>query len=204
MTDALTQRYDLAAPKWDDKVTRLGYPQAYVHLAQSAGLAPNAPVVLDAGCGTGAFAIALNRVRRAARIDLLDTSQAMRVTAGRRLEKEGANTGKIYEKLFSPDVMRQDYDVVLAAHLLEHLDDPVAALAWFKTLLKPKGVILLAVSKPHWCTALIRMIWGHRAFTVSEVATWAQSAGLTTQAVAFPAGPPSRTSMGYVLRREAP
>lgn len=200
MTTTLVTRYNRVAPDWDRKIARLGYPSAYAQLIDAAQLRHRPARVLDAGCGSGAFGRALHHAVAPRQIDLLDNAPAMHQIARQRLLAEGATVGAAYDMLFDPHIDSARYDVVLAAHLLEHLDDPAAALSWFKTVLKPGGVVLLAVSKPHWCTALIRLIWGHRAFQEAEVGQWAHHTGFKIAPVSFASGPPSRTSMGYVLR----
>lgn len=203
MTDTLAGRYDRAANDWHEKIARLGYPAAYRHLIAQAGLSRRPGRVLDAGCGTGAFALALHQVSPPSQIDLLDLSEAMRRAARRNLQREGGANGAAYASLWSDNLQDGAYDVILAAHLIEHLDDPAEALSFMAAALAPGGTLLLSVSKPHWCTALIRVIWGHKAFREETVLRWAKATGLKGKSVPFIAGPPSRTSMGYVLRKPA-
>ncbi|MEL7025731.1 MAG: class I SAM-dependent methyltransferase [Pseudomonadota bacterium] len=196
-TDALSLRYDRAAPAWDGKISRLGYNAAYDHLLRAAKLPVTPGRVLDAGCGTGAFVAALLRKRPATAVDLLDASPEMLRQARLKLGRAGQD----FSDLFDPDVPETGYDVVLAGHLIEHLDDPAAGLHWLATRAKPGGKLILSVSKPHWCTALIRLVWGHKAFQPDEICAWAKAAALSTDVIAFPDGPPSRTSMGYIMTR---
>ncbi len=195
--DLLASRYDRAAPAWDGKLTRLGYHAAYDELVTSADLARGCSRVLDAGCGSGAFAAALNRHCDIGQIDLLDCSQNMLGEARQRLEMSGASVGFCYGALFDDAVPQARYDVVLAGHLVEHTADPATTVHWLLRRLKPDGTLLLAVSRPHWCTALIRMIWGHKAYPPETVLGWAPD--LESRAVSFSSGPPSRTSTGYVF-----
>lgn len=203
MTDTLAGRYDRAATDWHEKIARLGYPAAYRHLIAKAGLSSHPGRVLDAGCGTGAFALALHQMSPPSQIDLLDLSQDMRRAARRNLQHAGGAHGIAYSTLASAGLETGAYDVILAAHLIEHLDDPAQALSIMAEALSAGGTLLLSVSKPHWCTALIRIIWGHKAFRTDVVLGWAAAAGLQARPVAFPSGPPSRTSMGYILRKPA-
>ena len=198
--DALALRYDRAAPKWDGKIGRLGYHNAYDHLIESARLPRDQPRVLDAGCGSGAFAAALHRSHKTVQIDLLDASSAMLSDARHRLQDVGAPGGVEYSALFSK-VKSAAYSTVLAGHLVEHTNDPRRTILWLAERLIPGGTLVLAISKPHWCTALIRALWGHKAYEPETVVRWAEDAGLSGSSVAFPAGPPSRTSMGYVFRK---
>ncbi|MEL7105332.1 MAG: class I SAM-dependent methyltransferase [Pseudomonadota bacterium] len=203
MTTTLVRRYDRASQTWHGKIARLGYLTAYRHLIAQAALGPRLRQALDAGCGTGAFALMLQDMAAPGRIDLLDLSASMRAAARKNLHHVGGRVGAEFSSLSSNDVPRGAYDVILAAHFIEHLDDPARALSRFARCLAPGGTVLLAVSKPHWCTALIRFVWGHQAFQPNTVMAWAEAAGFDATSVAFPSGPPSRTSMGYILRARA-
>jgi ubiquinone/menaquinone biosynthesis C-methylase UbiE len=93
-------------------------------------------------------------------------------------------------------------DALLAAHLIEHFADPAAALAEMATLLRPGGRLWLVVSKPHWCNAIIWLQWRHRTYGPERVAALLDGAGfVVVEEYAFPSGPPSRTSRGYVATR---
>lgn len=97
---------------------------------------------------------------------------------------------------------RSSLDILLSAHVIEHLDEPLSGLKWFASLLRPGGHIALSVSKPHWCTALVRWRWGHKAFTPDTIQQMLTDTGFTDiQTIRFAKGPPSRTSCGYIARR---
>jgi len=96
---------------------------------------------------------------------------------------------------------RMRFDSVLVAHVLEHCADPAATLRQMRDLADPGALLWLVVSKPHWCNAIIWFQWRHRAYRPSEVADLlAQSGWALDMEYAFPAGPPSRTSRGYLAR----
>ncbi|WP_052340782.1 class I SAM-dependent methyltransferase [Salinarimonas rosea] len=208
-TDRLTSRYDAAARRWHGKISRLRYLDAYAAIARSARerVAPahsGAPLrVLDAGAGTGGFSLAFAATRtEPLALDLLDRSGAMLAAARANLEQAGLSCRTIVGALGERSLEHGTYDVVLCSHLVEHLPDPTAALADFRAALRPGGALLLVVSKPHWCTALLRLVWGHRALADAEVAERLAAAGLVDHArCPFALGPPSRTSMGHLARR---
>ena len=90
--------------------------------------------------------------------------------------------------------------MILAAHVIEHLADPAAGLARLAGWLAPGGSLLLVASRPHWCQWPIWLRWRHRWFAPDAVAAMADAAGLRLAALhRFPAGPASRTSLGYHL-----
>ena len=78
---------------------------------------------------------------------------------GRKFEIEGVEIGKyrldryvggkVHNINFSnepvPDEMRRQYDVVMALHLIEHLNNPVVFLKKLKPLLKKDGILIIEV-----------------------------------------------------------
>ncbi|MEL6570108.1 MAG: class I SAM-dependent methyltransferase [Pseudomonadota bacterium] len=196
----LPQLYDAASTSWQDTIDRLGYPGAYAELAAAAFATDlsSRPKILDVGTGTGALAAAI--IRRSGppqSLDLLDVSENMLEIAGRALRAHGPRL--IHGAVGAVDLPERAYDVILCAHTIEHLPDPERAMSWMRRHLKPDGRIVLSISKPHWCTALIRWRWGHKAYRKTEVESLLATAGLTHLAtVEFSKGPPRRTSQGYI------
>ena len=205
-TSTLRGLYDAAAHSWQGGLERLGYPAAYADLMRRA--VPDidsGPMgqVLDVGTGTGAFADAwLAHAGGADRLDLLDMSAPMLQAAQCRLTGKAARITTLHTMLGDPTVPLAAYDVVLCAHVVEHVPDPQQAMQWLGARLRPGGLLILAVSRPHWCTALIRARWGNSAIAPARVERLLQDAGLQDIAILpFPAGPPRRTSCGYAARR---
>lgn len=199
-TAELSQKYDRAAPAWGDKMRLLGYHDAYLgFLADSAFRSPGGSRVLDIGCGTGAFADAWAAIHGPEQhITLLDPSPEMLRRADATLAKRGVNTS-CAECLLEDHAPAQSYDTMLAAHVIEHVDDPAETLAEMRKRVAPGGQLWLVVSKPHWCNAIIWLQWRHRSFRPEAVRQHLAHAGWTLeQEYAFPSGPPSRTSRGYV------
>ncbi|WP_299687079.1 class I SAM-dependent methyltransferase [uncultured Tateyamaria sp.] len=197
--DGVMQRiYDAAATGWQDGIAKLGFLDAYAQLMQAAPGKPT-PRVMDVGTGTGAFAaawIAANGRPRA--LTLLDLSPVMLDTAAARVPTDRAIAASIGAPL--EDVPLQD--VILCAHVIEHLDDPATALAWLYARLAPGGLLVLALSKPHWCTALVRWRWGNAAFSPTQAREMLDQAGFAQIAThPFQSGPPSRVSCGYTALR---
>ena len=195
---ALLRAYDRAAAGWHAGISKLGYPGAYRAFLEACP-PDRAGHVLDAGTGSGAFAAAFAESAGVPeRLVLLDPSAPMLAEAGARLRGLGAEP-EMVEDGVGAALGDARFDVVLCAHVIEHLPDPGAALAWLVGRLAPGGRLYLAASRPHWCTALLRWKWGHRAYRPEEIAAMAAAAGAEARPFAFPAGPPSRTSMGYVV-----
>ena len=93
------------------------------------------------------------------------------------------------------------FHCLMAAHVLEHADDPVETLRKARSLVPEGGRLWLVVSKPHWCNAIIWVQWRHRAYRPGEVREMLRASGWEPEMeYAFPAGPPSRTSRGYLAK----
>ena len=200
----LAKRYDKASPGWRRKINALGYPAAYGEFfEQSVGADAESATwqVLDAGTGCGDFAKAfVDTVGAPEAITLLDISRAMldraEILLGEYVPRVESRCGTVEEL----DSVRT-FDAVLCAHVIEHCGDYRKALAALARSLKPGGRLLLVASKPHWCTTLIRLLWRNKAFHPKTMCSLLTDAGFEQiQTVAFPSGPPSRTSFGYAAR----
>lgn len=210
----LTTRYDHAAKGWHKTIYKLGYFQAYKDLILTAFDAPshNKPAdskddgtysVLDAGCGSGAFSMALcQSTPRPMSIDLLDISSKMLTQAAQNLSDQPHIFRQICAGIESINFQSQKYDLILSAHVIDHLDQPDIALKSFHDALRPNGKLLLAVSKPHWCTSLVQMRWHHNAYQPADVTQMLKNAGFQriTQFL-FKEGPPKFTSHGYTAQK---
>ena len=201
--DDVTDLYDRAASSWQSGLLRIGFDAAYQKLAErSDTYAPlsGPAAVLDAGTGTGAMARAfLGSASQPCHFDLLDLSPEMLRHARAGLPEDTVCvTGAVGEAPIKPGW----YDRVLAAHVIEHCRNPQAALTWLFQRLKPGGVAVFAVSRPHWCTALVRWKWGNAAFREAQVAGMLSRAGFVDVMTApHEKGPPSRVSCGYLARK---
>lgn len=139
-----------------------GAPQdAYVHgysgpehqrlLDQAATLAellhhdtvfPAGADVLEAGCGVGAQTITIAGQNPGARIRSADISALSLKAAKTRIEHAGlSNVDFLQADIFNLPFRTQSFDHVFVCFVLEHLRDPLAALAHLKRLLKPDGTI---------------------------------------------------------------
>ena len=194
----LTSLYERAAESWQRGMSSLGFDAAYAGLAGQVAGPPRR--MIDVGCGTGALAGAMIKAAGApATLDLLDASRAMLDQAARHVPGDA----HLWEGLLGDARVPQGvYSHVLCAHVIEHLDDPDPAFDWLHSLLEPGGTLVLAMSRPHWCTALIRWRWGNRAYRPEAVRAMLAKAGFTDiRTHPFSAGPPARVSCGYTARR---
>lgn len=197
---ALQSKYDAVAPRWGDKMRLLGYFDAYLGFLSHLRRGSPDVSVIDIGAGSGAMAeawVAINGAPRA--MTLLDPSRGMLNRAATCLSARGV-TPSLEARGLGEEIGGR-FDVLLAAHVIEHFADPVAALADMRRLARPNARLWLVASKPHWCNALIWLQWRHRTFAPEPLTEMLAQAGFVAEVpYAFPSGPPSRTSFGVVAR----
>ena len=197
-----TGQYDLAANRWGDKMRTLGYYDGYLGFLSAPGRRARRDArVIDVGAGTAAFSEAWVAVNgRPNDLTLLDPSREMLVRGQRALQRRGVEP-RLVQAMLGETALAPS-DEVLAAHVIEHCSDPLAALRQMRNLLVMRGRLSLVVSKPHWCNAIIWLQWRHRTFREDDIKRLLAEAGFELERTyAFPSGPPSRTSRGIVARR---
>jgi ubiquinone/menaquinone biosynthesis C-methylase UbiE len=127
----------------DRELTRL-YDQAntLAELLHTDTVYPPGSEVLEAGCGVGAQTVILARNSPEARFTAIDISDESLVTARALLEREGLhNVGFQQADIFALSFEKERFDHVFVCFVLEHVHNPVKALACLKTVLKPGGSI---------------------------------------------------------------
>jgi len=66
----------------------------------------------------------------------------------------------------------QSFDVVMAAHVLEHLPAPQRALKEMIRVLKPGGMVFVCVTRPSLFGALVQLRWRTWAVTEQQGVAW--------------------------------
>jgi SAM-dependent methyltransferase len=103
---------------------------------------PSGSKVLECGCGTGAQTIILARNSPEARITSIDLSRASLDKAAALIEMQGlSNVTFEQADLFDLPYEQEAFDHVFVCFVLEHLPDPLGALACLKGVLKREGSI---------------------------------------------------------------
>ena len=98
--------------------------------------------VLEAGCGTGAQTLTLARRSPGARFTSIDVSADSIAEARRRVDAAGlTNVELLVADIFAAPFEAASFDHVFVCFLLEHLADPVDALATLTELVRPGGTI---------------------------------------------------------------
>jgi SAM-dependent methyltransferase len=109
---------------------------ALVELLHGDTSYPAGARVLEAGCGTGAQSVTLSARSPQARFTSIDVSaESLAVARARALPNVVFRQADLFTM---PD---ETFDHVFVCFVLEHLRDPVAALARLKTMLRPGGTI---------------------------------------------------------------
>jgi SAM-dependent methyltransferase len=111
-----------------------------VDLLHSDTAYPRGSTVLEAGCGVGAQTLTLARRSPDARLTSVDVSADSIAEAARRVDGAGiANVELRQADIFDLPFEAESFDHVFVCFVLEHLAQPVAALAALDRLLKPGG-----------------------------------------------------------------
>lgn len=181
---ALAAAYDKAAPRWTSIVEKFGYAAAYRrlfrHFADATGGWPGAaPLrVLDAGVGTGAFSLALREVvPQPLLLTATDLSLGMLAQAKARFAALELPASLLQADVRSLPFADSSFDLVIAAHVLEHLPDPVAALAGLWRVLRPGGWLVTCLTRESWLGAFIQAKWRTHRLTGARARSWLQTAG---------------------------
>jgi 2-polyprenyl-3-methyl-5-hydroxy-6-metoxy-1,4-benzoquinol methylase len=197
---ARSWHYDQASPSWARRMDRLGYSRAYREIAGRVLQQIKLPGrICDIGCGSGCFSLALSRVNGGTFpcLTLIDPSARMLQAAATAL---GPHCDVLICQNTDLTGAAGRFDMVLAAHVIEHCGAIGPAMTRLAALVRPQGHLLLVVSRPHWCQWLIWPIWRHRWFTPAQVIAAASQAGFSHQFThPFAKGPPRRTSLGYLF-----
>ena len=201
----LARRYDAAADRWHARMRHLGYPRAYADLfarLRAEGwlsrLDRTTPV-LDCGIGTAVLGVALAHAVPAVRwIVGVDISPGMLARAAANLQAAGVAADLRQadaRRLPFPDA---SFDLVVTAHMLEHLDEPEVALQEMARVLRPGAPMVVVATQGGLADGMIRLKWRHVPLPRWDLARRIELAGFRYVRTA-PIGAPSRPA--YWLSR---
>lgn len=181
----LADRYDQIAPRWSRLTRHLGYPRAYEYLWQQF-LDEAYPMpsdyprrILDCGVGTGSFSLAFARAStKPARIDAVDVSDEMIRQARQHLQQAGLKVAFKRADICALPYPENQFDLVMAAHVLEHLPDPVIALKEIRRVLKPGGWLVVCLTRTSIFGRYIQLKWRTHRLNYEKSESWLNAAGL--------------------------
>ncbi|MDR0733907.1 MAG: class I SAM-dependent methyltransferase [Dysgonamonadaceae bacterium] len=101
---------------------------------------PKGGKLLDVGCGAGYF---LSVCKEGG----MET-EGVEVDAGARSKAESRVGRAIYPSLKAAEASGKQFDVITLWHVFEHLHDVRSSFAQLKSLLKPSGLLILALPNP--------------------------------------------------------
>ncbi|MEL7297810.1 MAG: class I SAM-dependent methyltransferase [Pseudomonadota bacterium] len=207
--DQLARRYDRIAPRWGRLVGRLGYGRAYDALfnqlmAEHLQPAPGKTLaVLDCGVGTGTYAAALCDASPVPiQLTGIDISSAMVSAASTYLSGRGIDADIQQASIEQLPFADRSFDIVIAAHVLEHLPDPTTAFAEMRRVLRPGGWVVLSLTRRSLLGTYVQTKWRTHCVSAEQCQQWLAQAGfhfvpLQTQV----GGTYSRTSLTCLGRK---
>lgn len=169
----LARHYDAVSRKWHHITRRYGLAAAYHRSLVASGVAdaledvgPQAEV-LDCGIGSGALSISLNSIlAEPSNNHGIDLSPKMLVRAAAEMRSAGLTPELRQADVLSMPFADASFDVVMAAHVIEHLPNPQLALKEMVRVLKPGGMLFLCTVRRSCFGAFIQMRW--RTWAISE------------------------------------
>lgn len=206
----LKGHYERSSTTWQAKIDRMGFEEVYARLLakilRQRRYAQDTPDlhVLDAGIGTGAMTSAFSKLREARfRVDGIDISDAMLREAAGRLGRLDIDLNLFRADLGALPHADNTFDVVLVAHVLEHLPEPDRAISELYRVLKPGGLIVACITRRSAFGAYIQFLWRTHQVEMGEAFGWLRHAGFqSVRAVPLEKRSVSRRlSIGYVGRK---
>lgn len=167
----LAGSYDKASESWAQTSQRFRLETAYRDPLLASGapeaLGPPGARVLDCGIGSGSVSLALASViARPPDYHGIDTSGAMLAAADAELRRAGIVAELRQSDIRSIPHPDHTFDVVMAAHVLEHLPEPQVAVREMVRVLKPGGVMFACMTRRSVFGTFVQFRW--RTWMVSE------------------------------------
>jgi len=114
------------------------------------------PTILSAGCGTGRGAILLAKTFPSATITALDLSRTSLAYAAMKAEQhQTENVTFGVGDILKVSALNTHYDLVESSGVLHHMANPAAGLAALASVLKPNGVMRIALYSERGRAAVI-------------------------------------------------
>ncbi|MBT9316886.1 class I SAM-dependent methyltransferase [Leptothoe spongobia] len=183
--DTLRSIYDASAHQWQDNLVRLGQLHDYQLLFNNYAVrtclshVDQTSHILDCGIGTGAFSLALlDSVNQPVHVSGVDISYPMLTQAQQNLENRCRTLDLRCDDIRRLPFADESFDVVIFAHVLEHMANPVDTLREMVRVLKPGAPLIASVTRKGLGQALMALRWQHRGYASHQLDFFLQAAGL--------------------------
>ena len=177
----LASQYDAASRNWKQMTRRYGLNAAYRRSLVASGAAAalgevgSQATVLDCGIGSGALAIALSSILpESPKFCGIDLSGEMLARADVEMRRVGLTSELTKADILSIPYADASFDFVMAAHVLEHLPEPLCALKEMVRVLRPGGILFVCLTRRSKFGAFIQMWWRTWAITEQQGVAWLQ------------------------------
>lgn len=184
-TEDLNNQYDVASDSWSRTAHHFQLEAGYRNPLLASGAATTVSQagsgarILDCGVGSGSLSIALNSiVPDHAAYHGIDTSSGMLVAADAEMHRAGMSAQLEQANILSIPHADQSFDVVMAAHVLEHLPEPQLALTEMIRVLKPGGVLFICMTRRSIFGTFIQLRWRTWAVSEQQGVTWLRAGHL--------------------------
>lgn len=174
-------QYDAASRNCQQMTRLYGLNAAYRRplVASGAGAAlgrvGSQATVLDCGTGSGALAIALGSILpESPNFCGIDLSREMLSRADVEMPQAGLAPKLRQADILSIPYADASFDVVMAAHVVEHLPEPLCALKEMVRVLKPGGILFVCLTRRSKFGAFIQMRRRTWAITEQQGVAWLQ------------------------------
>lgn len=175
----LARRYDAVSKSWERTARRFQLDAAYQEPLLTSQVATGLTQVgpqartLDCGVGNGSLSIALDSIlANPAEYHGIDTSAEMLVQASSMMQHAGLRAHLKQADVLSLPYDDQSFDVVMAAHVIEHLPDPQRALKEMIRVLKPGGMVFVCITRNSLFGILVQFRWRTWAITEQQGVAW--------------------------------
>lgn len=175
----LASRYDSVSGSWERTARRFQLEAAYQEPLLTSQVATilmqvgRQARILDCGVGNGSLSIALDSILTGlVEYHGIDTSAEMLVQAGSTMQRAGLLVHLKQADVLSLPYDDQSFDVVMAAHVLEHLPDPKRGLKEMIRVLKPGGMVFVCVTRRSLFGAFVQLLWRTWAITEHQGVAW--------------------------------
>ncbi|MEQ8510034.1 MAG: class I SAM-dependent methyltransferase [Rhodospirillaceae bacterium] len=180
----LANRYDALAGSWARTAHRFrledAYQEALIQSGARIALAGTGVQALDCGIGCGSLSIALDRILlKPVAYHGIDVSGEMLTSAEVAMQQAGLSPELKQADILSIPYPDQSFDLVMAAHVLEHLPDPCRAITEMVRVLKPGGLLFVCMTRRSVFGALIQLRWRTWAITQRQGVGWLRDCQLS-------------------------